>query len=215
MLEVENLSCTRGDRVLFSGLFMTLEPGRLLHVTGRNGSGKTTLLRTLCGLTRPASGTVRWQGQPINALGEAYHAELAYVAHLNGIQGELTPVENLRLGDASHQSVSPELATQALDRLGLASCRGLPAKTLSEGQKRRLALARVLLNRKPLWILDEPFSALDVESCGIVTAMIRAHVQDGGLVAITSHIDLTLNSSRIIKVALGAQAPVSNGNETA
>ena len=156
---------------------------------------------------------VRWRGQSISALAEAYRAELAYVAHLNGVQGELTPLENLHLGGGSQKD--SESIIRALDRLGLATCRTLPAKTLSEGQKRRLALTRLLLNHKPLWILDEPFSALDVESCGIVTGIIAEHVQDGGLVAITSHVDLTLDKSRVVQITLDRRGPTPNSSETA
>jgi heme exporter protein A len=205
LLEADNISCTRGDRALFSGLSIAVESGQLLHVTGRNGSGKTTLLRTFCGLTRPASGVVRWRGQAIEFLSEAYRAELAYVAHANGIQGELTPPENLRLSLSLGGRVKSASVSRALERLGLAPYRSFPAKILSEGQKRRLALARLLLNHKPLWILDEPFSALDRESSHDVTGLITEHVHNGGLVVVTSHLELTLESHRVVKLALDTQ----------
>lgn len=211
MLEAENLSCTRGDRALFSGLSIAIESGQLLHVTGRNGSGKTTLLRTFCGLTQPASGTIRWRGQSIDTIGEAYHAELAYVAHANGIQGDLTLPENLRIAACLGGQTEPAHADQALERLGLAAYRAFPAKILSEGQKRRLALARLFLDDKPLWVLDEPFSALDTESIEIVTALILEHVQSGGLVVLTSHLELNLESRHVVQIVLDPHKSTRGG----
>lgn len=192
MLEVHDLTCTRGDRALFTGLSFSLPPGGLLHVTGRNGCGKTTLLRTLCGLTRPAHGHLHWRGQDVRALGDDYRGELVYVGHTNGVQGELRPAENLRMAACLGEQPTDSQAEQALTRLGLAALRAFPAKVLSAGQKRRLALARLLLTSKPLWILDEPFSALDSESTQSMSTLVTQHVQAGGMVVITSHVDLAL-----------------------
>ena len=195
MLEVDNLACSRGDRPLFRGLSFTLAPGELIHVTGRNGAGKTTLLRTVCGLSRPAEGAVRWQQQDIRILGDEYHAQLGYVGHANGIQGELTTLENLRFTArlSGQEGVSP---VEVLGMLGLAPFSHLPTKVLSQGQKRRLALARLLVTRAPLWVLDEPFTALDTQTVALMEDQIRAHVAARGMVILTSHQAVTLKDGR-------------------
>ena len=173
MLEVVDLACERGERRLFNNLNFALQTGELLYVHGANGSGKTTLLRTLCGLALPAAGEVRWNGAEIRRLGDEYHDRMMYIGHLNGIKDELTAFENLRVsgrmrGDADDE----ERALAALHRLELDACTELPGKELSQGQRRRLALARLLLDDSALWILDEPFNALDVKSVGRVQTML-------------------------------------------
>lgn len=184
-LELLDLCCARGDRPLFSGLHQEIKAGELLYVVGANGSGKTTLLRTLCGLSRPAQGEVRWRGTAIEKLGEEYRRELAYVGHKDAVQVELTPLENLRA--ASCRSDSSARIDDALERLGLAAYASFPARILSQGQKRRLALARLLIAAKPLWILDEPFTALDAATCEQVAEIISAHIGDGGIGVLSSH----------------------------
>ncbi|MDA8364132.1 MAG: cytochrome c biogenesis heme-transporting ATPase CcmA [Gammaproteobacteria bacterium] len=194
MLEVINLTCTRGDRVLFENLSFSVQPGELLYVQGVNGSGKTTLLRTLCGLSQPADGEIRWQGSPIRTLAEQYRDQLCYVGHVNGIQGDLTAAENLKFGTCVGNEDSDADIVTALERVGLTRAARLPAKYLSQGQKRRLALARLLLTSKPLWILDEPLTALDVHFGAIMSAQLATHVTGGGLVLITSHQELAVTA---------------------
>lgn len=202
MLDVTNLECVRGDRPLFSRLSFQVKAGEMLHVTGKNGSGKTTLLRTLCGLTRAVTGEIRWQGSGIQELGDEYRRHLCYVGHSNGIQGELTLEENLRtvacLSGKSHTA----LITDTLQRLGLAAYRNFPAKILSQGQKRRLALARLIIQKKPLWILDEPLSALDVNSVDLMTELLTEHLTKEGLIILTSHQKVDVAKKKINHVQL-------------
>ncbi len=192
MLEIVNLTCTRGDRPLFQGLSFSLEPGEILHIQGANGSGKTTLLRTICGLSQPAEGQIRWQNTPINHLADDYRDQLCYVGHANGIQGDLSATENLRFGACvSGAGIHADVGA-SLELVGLAHAARLPAKLLSQGQKRRLALARLLISAKPLWVLDEPFTALDVRSVSVMNERLAAHLADGGMVIITSHQELSV-----------------------
>jgi len=197
VLETVNLSCARGDRTLFRELSFLLHPGELLHITGSNGAGKTTLLRTLCTLTRPAEGEIRWSGRDVRVLGDEYRARLSYVGHLNAIQGELSPPENLRACAEFAGGADATRIDTALTRLSLDAYHDFPAKILSQGQKRRLALARLLILDRPLWVLDEPFAALDVRSVEIVTDILAEHVEHDGLAIITSHQALDIGSNRM------------------
>ena len=202
MLEVVDLECVRGDRPLFSHLTFRLNPGELLHVTGANGSGKTTLLRTLCGLTHAATGEVRWQGSTIHELGDDYLSQLSYIGHSNGIQGELTLEENLRTAVCLSGGTNTTLIAKTLVRLGLVAYRHFPAKILSQGQKRRLALARLEVQQKPLWILDEPLSALDVNSVALMTEILIEHLARDGLIIMTSHQDVAVETKTILQIQL-------------
>lgn len=202
MLEATDLECVRGDRPLFRHLSLTIKPGELLHVTGVNGSGKTTLLRTLCGLTRAHAGEIRWNGFPIRELGDDYHAGLTYIGHANGIQGDLSPRENLDVAASFSGSADGARVDAALERMGLAAYRHFPSKILSQGQKRRLALGRLLIEKKPLWILDEPLSGLDVDSVSLMTAILMEHLADGGLVVITSHQDIDVKSKTPLRIQI-------------
>jgi heme exporter protein A len=202
MLEAVNVACVRGDRPLFSGLSFTLEPGDLLHVVGANGRGKTTLLRTVCGLTHPAEGEIRWNGTPIRATGDAYLSELLYVGHLNGIQYELTLVENLQALACLSGAADRDRCTDALARMGLAAYRDFPAKILSQGQKRRLALARLLVLRRKLWVLDEPLSALDVATTEMMTELFAEHLKADGMILLTSHQELAGELVGVVQISL-------------
>ncbi|GAB4512606.1 MAG: cytochrome c biogenesis heme-transporting ATPase CcmA [Sulfuricaulis sp.] len=202
MLEAVDLECVRGDRPLFSHLSFSLRPGELLHVTGVNGSGKTTLLRTVCGLTRPHIGEIRWNSTAINKLGDDYHAELAYVGHANGIQGDLTPVENLSVASSLGGDADRSRIGLTLERLGLAAYHRFPSKILSQGQKRRLALARLVIEHKPLWILDEPLSGLDVDSASLMMTILMEHLAQGGLIIITSHQDIDVKTKTTLQIRI-------------
>ena len=215
---MDELSCARGDRTLFENLSVRVADGQLLYVAGSNGSGKTTLLRTVCGLARPAYGDIRWSGRSTRALGDEYRSCISYVGHHDGVQGELTPVENLKAyycvsrnaALSLPQSQSRSAATRAdsfddvLSRLGLAPYRSFPAKILSQGQRRRLALARLLVANKPFWILDEPFTALDVRSCRLISELLADHLARGGMAVISSHQDFDIPGATPARVDLDA-----------
>lgn len=208
MLVAHNLSCRRGERLLWRGLSFRLEAGTLLQVRGRNGSGKTTLLRALCGLVPLETGEIRWRGEPIAALAEDYRRELVYFGHLDGIKGDLTAPENLRVA-ARLAAVRPHAAQleAALMRLGLAGLEELPCRVLSQGQKKRVALARLLLIPAPLWILDEPFSALDTQAVTLLQELLAAHLAAGGGVILTTHQTVALPGASRHWLDLDSSAP--------
>jgi heme exporter protein A len=199
MLETSALACERGGLRLFSDLGFALAPGGLLRVRGANGSGKTTLLRTLAGLTRPSAGTVRWRGTPI---GDEYRKDLLFLGHAPAIKDELTVLENLEFSAKLAGLEHPDAGT-ALQQLGIARLAGLPARYLSQGQRRRAALARLALSaRVPLWLLDEPFAALDGEGIEQVSALCAAHLAGGGLLVLTSHQDVPIASAAPQEIVL-------------
>ncbi len=188
MLEIRNLTCTRGDHLLFSNLNFTLSAGELLQVQGVNGSGKTTLLRTLCGLVVPTAGQIDWHGKNIRDLGEEYYAEMIYLGHLNAIKDEMNALENLQINAGlAGCEVNDEQMRAALQRMGLRGRETLPVKALSQGQSRRVALARLLIGHFPLWILDEPLTALDVGAVGLIQDLIGEHLANSGMVIYTTH----------------------------
>lgn len=209
MLEVDQLACMRGDALLFRGLSFGLAGGALLHVAGRNGAGKTSLLRMLCGLILPEAGEVRWRGKPIWLQREEYHGELLFLGHANAVKDEFSPLENLRIACAiAGRAVSERQALDALDAIGLADRIDLDARYLSQGQRRRVALARLLLGGTvPLWILDEPFTALDVSAVALLARTIEAHLARGGTVIYTTHQDVPLASASIQRIDIGQYAP--------
>lgn len=201
MLEVVNLSCARGDRPLFRDLSFALKPGELLHLQGANGSGKTTLLRTLCGLSHPAAGEIRWQGKPVHEDEDAFRAALCYVGHSNALHGDLTGAENLHF-EACMTGGAGDDSQAALDEIGLSRVGGLPTKLLSQGQKRRTALARLQVQEKPLWVLDEPLTALDVRSADIFLGLFSRHLARGGLIILTSHQPVSLTDWPVLTLTL-------------
>lgn len=193
MLSAHGLACERGERLLFRNLDFELGTGEALLVRGGNGRGKTSLLRILCGLSAPAAGEVRWRGEAIARAREQYGREMAYVGHANGIKDDLTPLENLRLAAALNgRTLGEDDAQAALARVGLARCVDLPARVLSFGQRRRVALAGLATAGALLWILDEPLTGLDVDGVAMVEAMIGDHVRAGGLAIMTTHQPLRL-----------------------
>jgi len=204
MLEAESLACERGGRLLFKSLAFALAPGTLLRVAGPNGAGKTSLLRILCGLARPVAGRVLWSGENAHALGEEYTRRLLYLGHLSAIKEDLTPRENLRFAlRLSGLEPPPEAFGAALARLGLAGREDVPARYLSQGQKRRAALARLALAQPlPLWILDEPLAALDVHAIDTVIALLNAQLDAGGIVVLTTHQEIALERASVVRVLL-------------
>ncbi len=204
MLEAVGLGAVRGDRRLFSGLNFSLAGGELLYVHGPNGSGKTTLLRLLCGLVMPAEGEVLWQGAGIGSLGEDYRRQLLYLGHAAALKDDLTGLENLRIAATlAGAAVSESQALEALDGLGLTGCEDLPVRVLSQGQKRRVALARLRLSRACLWILDEPFTALDKDAVAALEAVLKEHLAGGGLVVLTTHQEVAFTAGVAKEIAMG------------
>ncbi|WP_298233887.1 cytochrome c biogenesis heme-transporting ATPase CcmA [uncultured Azohydromonas sp.] len=188
-LQARHLSQSRGERVLFEALSFELRPGQALWVRGANGSGKTSLLRLLCGLAWPAAGEVAWHGKPIRGLAEAFQAQLIYLGHAQGLKDELSAQENLCFAAAlSGRPCSSAQARAALALLGLDAQARLPLRALSQGQRKRAALARLALPGTPaLWVLDEPFSALDTAAIEGLQGLLGAHLARGGLAVYTTH----------------------------
>ena len=211
-LEVKNLQCIRGDRELFADLSFQLEANQLMMLEGQNGSGKTTLLRALCGLYLQDQGEILWDGISIKKQDEDYRRELLYLGHLNGIKADLTVLENLRINSAlSGEVPSTDKLMQALDTIGLYAFEDFPTSQLSQGQKRRVALARLLISKAKLWILDEPFVALDVAAVELLQSIIANHVDNGGMVILTTHQEVPLTTGKIKRLSL-SESPLSQGS---
>lgn len=188
MLEGKDLACVRGERTLFSHLSFSLRDGELLLVQGDNGSGKTSLLRMACGLLAPEFGEILWRGERIGAAREGYHAEMAYFGHAPAVKEDLSAFENLDFAcRLAGIPVDREAVEGALGRLGLGHCLNLPVKSLSQGQRRRVALSRLLLAKAKLWILDEPLTALDQAALQLVQSLIGEHLRRGGMAMMTTH----------------------------
>jgi len=219
MIEAVDLTCERGERLLFSGLSFSAENGTLLRIAGPNGTGKTSLLRMMCGLLEPTGGEIRWKGGNIRKLREEYWKDLAYIGHLNGVKDDLTVRENLRVSVrvAGRSATEAQLA-QALDAVGLVGFEDSMARFLSQGQRRRVALARLYVSEAvPLWILDEPFTALDVRGVAHLSALIARHIESGGTVVLTTHQEVPVDAARRKRVDLGSPtaAPVAEAEDVA
>jgi heme exporter protein A len=206
MLETKALACERGGLRLFSDLGFALAGGAMLRVRGGNGSGKTTLLRTLAGLTIPAAGTVRWKGNVIDDTYDTYRSEMLFLGHAPALKDEFTVLENLAFSARLSGREFPEDALRkALAQLGIEHLAHLPSGHLSQGQRRRTALARLALPATaPLWLLDEPFAALDEQAIGNVSALCGAHLAAGGLLVLTSHQDVAIAATAMRNINLGA-----------
>ena len=204
MLEASNLECVRGERSLFAGVSFRLDGGEMLYVQGKNGSGKTSLLRMLCALTPAVSGEIRWRGGPIGKLGEEFRSELCYLGHQNAIKEELTPLENL-LSSArlAQEALDEDAALDALALVGLRGREDLACRYLSQGQKRRAALARLVNDKRALWVLDEPYVALDPAAVELVAGLIGSHLQSGGLAVLTTHQAVSVPAAAVRELWLG------------
>lgn len=204
MLEAIDLACARGERELFSGLNVTVTPGLLVAIVGENGSGKSSLLRMLCGLLPRERGAIRWKGMDIGDLKDEYTQQLTYLGHLNGIKDDLTPVENLQISaHLSGDDDSVSSAREALLAVGLGRrAHGLPTRVLSQGQKRRVALARLWLSTRRLWILDEPFAALDDGGVSLLTERFKRHLDGGGMAVVATHQDIQLPRESVRQLRL-------------
>lgn len=199
MLEARALTCVRGERQLFSGLNLAVSAGECLHVRGENGVGKTSLLRLLTGLSKPESGEVIWNGLSISKEPASYHRKLLFLGHRDALKEDLTALENLQLYAALDDIQLPEdKALAALWRFGLRGREHLPVNCLSAGQKRRVLMARMLTRQAKLWILDEPFNALDTHAINALQGLIAEHIEQGGLVVLTSHQMVSLPQVRML-----------------
>jgi heme exporter protein A len=193
MLSIHQLICHRGHRPLFADVSFELHPGELLHIQGKNGVGKTTLLRLICGLSTPQAGQIRWQGQDTRQDPQAFRADLFYLGHQLALKEELTAVENLQADAAvAGRTLSLPQAYEALARMGLRGRERLPVRVMSQGQKRRTALARLYACPATLWVLDEPFVALDSQAQATLQSLLVKHVSAGGMVLLTSHQPVSL-----------------------
>ena len=204
MLAAVNLECVRGERRLFRDVGFELSEGTLLEVVGPNGSGKTSLLRMVCGLLAPAAGEILWHGQNIRRLAEEFRGQLTYLGHHNAIKDDLSGVENLLFSETmAGGEATQKSALEALERFGLKGFEDLPTRVLSQGQKRRVALARLAFRaRCRLWVLDEPFVALDVKAVRMVADLIANQADSGGIVLLTTHqeVDVPVRSRQTLRL---------------
>jgi len=192
MLEVNNLFCERDERILFDKLHFEIKAGEVLQIEGQNGSGKTTLLRILSGLLDAFEGDILWQKKPLDEVREDYYQAMLYVGHLAGVKAILTPEENLAWMIRLSPHLNKLTIYQALEKVGLYGFEDVPCHSLSAGQQRRVGLARLYLSSAPLWILDEPFTALDKKGVAEKESLIAEHVSMGGMVILTTHHELNI-----------------------
>jgi heme exporter protein A len=197
MLSAHDLTCVRGTRPLFSGVDFHVGPASWVHVRGANGAGKTSLLRLLAGLAQPDAGEVRWNGERIGS--EGFRRELMYLGHRSAVKEDLTALENLQFAaELDGVRITREQAEDTLARFGLAGREDLPVRYLSAGQKRRVLLARTVTRPAKLWILDEPFTALDTKAVDFVSRLVAEHVQGGGMAVLTSHQAIPLAAGQVV-----------------
>ncbi len=202
MLEARQLRCERDERILFSDLSFQVKAGEWIQITGGNGVGKTTLLRLLSGLARPDVGGVYWQAQPLHRVRDSYQQNLLWIGHQPGIKTRLSALENLRF---FHHDGDAAQCMNALAQAGLAGYEDIPVNQLSAGQQRRVALARLWLTRATLWILDEPFTAIDVNGVERLTQRMAQHTERGGIVILTTHQPINMATDKIRRIALSGE----------
>lgn len=201
LLCANNLSCIREDRVLFEAFNLSISPGDILQIEGPNGAGKTSLMRILAGLSQPYEGDVIFQGESINHQRELFHQHLLYLGHLPGVKDELTAQENLEFNLALH-GLDTNTAESTLTEVNLLGFEDVLASHLSAGQHRRIALSRLWQSQAKIWILDEPFTAIDKLGVAKLEQLFLQHADNGGCVILTTHQELTLPTERVKKVSL-------------
>lgn len=203
ILQAEHIACRRGERLLFNNLSFQLQSGELMLIEGRNGCGKTTLLRTLAMLRQPDEGKIMWNDKPIDKLAEEYRQHLVWMGHHNALKGDLTALENLQVATSLNNiDCSEDNLWASLKEIGLYGYEDLPTRVLSQGQKRRASLAFLLLTKAKLWVLDEPFSALDLKAVDFLQSIIRKHIENDGMVILTTHQEVSLMSDKINRLQL-------------
>ncbi len=202
MLCCEKLTCVREDRILFKDLSFTIMPGEIVQVEGPNGVGKTSLFRLLVGLSSPYLGNIYWKEQLITETREYYQQQLLYLGHKTGIKPELSALENLQFFQKMQPCFNNIDLFSVLAKVGLAGYEELLTAQLSAGQQRRVALARLWLNDCPLWILDEPFTAIDKAGVKVLEKLFLQHADRGGIVILTTHQDLLIDKQRLRKITL-------------
>jgi heme exporter protein A len=194
LLEAREVSCERDHRLLFERVSFTIAEGQVLQIAGANGSGKTTLLRFLGGISRAFSGDILWCGRSIRDVATQYRSQFLYLGHAPGVSLNLSPLENLRWYFSLNQHIDPKPLEYALHQVGLAGYEDVPAYRMSAGQQRRIALARLIVSQAPLWILDEPFTAIDRHGVAELEQLLARHAHAGGGVVLTTHHALNLDT---------------------
>lgn len=193
-LSANALTLIRGETCLFQDLGFALNPGELLLLEGQNGSGKTSLMRAIAGMLSLESGEIFWNGNDVSRQRQEFHGELVWIAHRTGLKGDLTLVENLRFEASLRPQTSIDPAT-VYERLGISRLKTLPLRSLSAGQQRRVALARMLLADVPLWLMDEPFTNLDREGRKLVVELVEEHLANGGMCVMAAHQDVDIKAT--------------------
>ena len=201
VLQVHALSCVRGERELFADLNLQVHAGECLHVRGENGVGKTSLLRLLTGLSKPESGEILWKGQAITLDPSQYHRDLLFLGHRDALKDDLTALENIQMYAAIDDiALTQEQALSSLWRFGIRGREHLPVSCLSAGQKRRVLMARMATRQAKLWILDEPFNALDINAVQALQTLIAQHQERGGLIVLTSHQNIDIPNVKVLEL---------------
>ena len=200
VLKAEQLFCERDDRVLFRELSFSARAGEVIQIKGSNGSGKTTLLRVICGLNDNYHGTLKWFNEPIEDNQDDFYSSLIYLGHQVGVNKVLTPVENLRWSVGLRENVTSESIYQALAEIGLRGFEDSQCFSLSAGQQQRVSLSKLLLGTAIIWILDEPFTTLDVDGVQLLEKLLGDHSRKGGVALVTTHHELSLPDLKILEL---------------